>query len=72
VLAWLLRLLRLRRLAWEAALRRAAAEEREACARVAECYRSKENGMLLYLSKEEVNDVVVSAIAASIRRRCEE
>ena len=47
----------------------AVAIERERCAQAAEAYRAENNGMLLYLSKEQVNDATCAAIAAAIREQ---
>jgi hypothetical protein len=50
-------------------VRDAISEEREACAKVAEAYRSENNGMLSYITKEQVNDVTCGSIAAAILDR---
>ena len=52
-------------------IREVVAEERAACAQVAEAYRSEHNGMLAYLEKGQINDVTCGSIAAAIRERGE-
>lgn len=53
-------------------VQQAVAEERESCAEIAKAYCSENNGMIGYLTKEQINDVTCGAIAAAIRARGEE